>query len=210
MERSRMKKLCLAVAAALVASFTVLASSPAQAQDYSNVTVTVSERTVVGGNDILIEATVDPSSTECEWELSFMGETVTGSGNSISETFETPEVDSEEEHFAVAICTYDDGTTALGSGGGTGTLGTSLAQAEVEAIGVGRQILLPEDDDDDGDGDGDDDGDGDGDDDGGGDGGDNGGLLPNTGGERLAWLIIGAMLVLVGGGVVVASRRREA
>ena len=55
--------------------------------------------------------------------------------------------------------------------------------------------------DDDGDGDDDDD-DGDGD---GGDG-DNGGLLPNTGGERLAWLIIGGLLVLVGGGVVVASR----
>lgn len=59
------------------------------------------------------------------------------------------------------------------------------------------------DDDDDGDGD-DDDGDGD---DGG--GGDNGGLLPNTGGERLAWLVIGGMLVLVGGGVIVASRRRH-
>jgi LPXTG-motif cell wall-anchored protein len=52
--------------------------------------------------------------------------------------------------------------------------------------------------------DGDDDGDG-------GDGeGDNGGLLPNTGGERLAWLIIGAMLVLVGGGVYMASRQRDA
>ena len=54
----------------------------------------------------------------------------------------------------------------------------------------------------------DEDGDEDGD---GGDGeGDNGGLLPNTGGERLAWLIIGAMLVLVGGGVYMASRQRDA
>jgi LPXTG-motif cell wall-anchored protein len=218
MERHSMKILRSAVAIALVASFSVLASSPAQSQSYSNVTVTVSQRTVVGGNSILIEATVDPPSTECEWELSFMGQTETGSGSSISETFSTPEVDEEEVHYAVAICTYDDGTgSALGSvGGGTGTLGMSLAQAEVEAFGIGRQVLLPEDDDGDddddgdGDGDGDDDGDGDGDGDGGGDGGDNGGLLPNTGGERLAWLIIGAMLVMVGGGVVVASRRRDA
>ena len=53
--------------------------------------------------------------------------------------------------------------------------------------------------------DGDDDGDGDG-----GDGdGDNGGLLPDTGGERLLWLLIGGLLVLVGGGVVLSSRRRE-
>jgi LPXTG-motif cell wall-anchored protein len=50
---------------------------------------------------------------------------------------------------------------------------------------------------------GDDDDEGDGD-------GDGGGVLPNTGGERLAWLVIGGMLVLVGGGVVVASRRRDA
>ena len=53
------------------------------------------------------------------------------------------------------------------------------------------------------DGDGDEDGDGDGD-------GDGGGLLPNTGGERLLWLIIGVLLVTVGGGVMMASRRRDA
>jgi LPXTG-motif cell wall-anchored protein len=40
--------------------------------------------------------------------------------------------------------------------------------------------------------------------------GDGGGILPNTGGERLLWLIIGGLLVLVGGGVVISSRRRDA
>jgi hypothetical protein len=85
-----MKKLRLAVAVALVASFSVLASSSAQAQSYPNVTVNVSERTVLGGNSILIEATVSPSSIDCQWTLTFMGDERTGSGNSISETFSTP------------------------------------------------------------------------------------------------------------------------
>jgi LPXTG-motif cell wall-anchored protein len=40
--------------------------------------------------------------------------------------------------------------------------------------------------------------------------GDGGGILPNTGGERLLWLIIGGLLVMTGGGVVMASRRRDA
>jgi LPXTG-motif cell wall-anchored protein len=62
---------------------------------------------------------------------------------------------------------------------------------------TGTITLLPVDDDDDDDGDGDGDGDG-------------GGILPNTGGERLMWLLVGALLVLVGSATVVASRRRHA
>jgi LPXTG-motif cell wall-anchored protein len=194
-----MKKLRLAVAVAVVAAFSVLASSPAQA--YPGVTVTVSEATVVGGNPIEITATVDPD-IDCDWELTFLGDTVTGSGTSITETFDTPEVDDVEQHEAVAECFFDNGLEARG-GGGSRTLGASLATVEVSSTGSGTQTLLPVDDDDDGDGDEDGDEDGDGD-------GDGGGILPNTGGERLAWLVIGAMLVLVGGGVVMASRRRDA
>jgi LPXTG-motif cell wall-anchored protein len=199
-----MKKLCLAVSVALVASFSVLVSSPAQAQDYQFVVVNVSERTVTGGDDIQITATAN---IKCDsWELEFMGVEVSkGSSSFITHVFETPEVDDEEDHVATATCFYDD-LNALGSGGGRGTMGT-LIIVQAEAEGSGVQTLLPEGDDDDDDDDGDGDGDGNGN--GGGDG-DNGGLLPNTGGERLAWLIIGAMLVLVGGGVVVASRRRDA
>jgi LPXTG-motif cell wall-anchored protein len=205
MERFRiMKKLCLAVSVALVASFSVLVSSPAQAQDYQLVVVNVSERTVVGGNNIEITATAN---IKCDsWELTFLDQEASkGSSSFITHVFTTPEVDDEEDHVATATCFYDDGVSAMGSGGGGRALGT-LATVETSAEGSGTQTLLPEDDDDD-----DDDDDGDGDDDGNGGGdGDNGGLLPNTGGERLAWLIIGGMLVLVGGGVVVASRRRDA
>lgn len=78
---------------------------------------------------------------------------------------------------------------------------TATATREQQTVSCSTTIDVDGDGDDDGDDDGDGDGDGD---------GDNGGLLPNTGGERLAWLIIGAMLVLVGGGVYMASRQRDA
>jgi hypothetical protein len=179
-----MKTLRVAVAAALIGAFAAFIPSPAHAQEpdpYGDVTVTVSEDTVVGGTDITITATVDPSEIDCQWTLTFMGDERFGSGNSITETFDTPEVDEVEQHEAVAECTFNPTVT-----------------------GSGTQTLLPLGDDDDGDGDDDDDGDGDGDGD-----GDDGGLLPNTGGERLAWLLIGLLLVVVGAGVVVASRDRD-
>jgi len=199
-----MKKLRLALAVAVVAFITVIAPSPAQA--YPGVEVTVSSATVTGGQDIQITATVDPD-VDCSWELTFMDQEVSGEGNAITHTFSTPEVDSVEEHEAVAVCFFDNGVPAAAGGGGRAALGASLGTVEVSSEGSAPQTLLPLDD---GDGDDDSDSDDDSDDDGGSDGGDNGGLLPNTGGERLAWLIIGGMLVLVGGGVVLASRRRDA
>ena len=182
-----MKTPRVAVAAALIGAFAAFGSSPVHAvpDPYGDVTVTVSEDSVVGGTNITITASVDPDEIDCEWELEFMDDIRTGSGSSITRVFSTPEVDEVEQHEAVARCTFNP---------------------TVE--GQGTQTLLPEDDDDDGDGDGDGDDDGgDGGDDGDGDGG---GLLPNTGGERLLWLIIGVLLIVVGGGVVMASRRRDA
>ena len=80
--------------------------------------------------------------------------------------------------------------------------GEELIEATATREGVTVRCSITVNVDEDGD-DGDDDGDG-------GDGdGDNGGLLPDTGGERLLWLLIGGLLVLVGGGVVLSSRRRE-
>ena len=200
-----MKKLRLALAVAVVAFFTVIAPSPAQA--YPGVTVTVSDHTLVGGNDVTITATVDHAIDCDEWELTYQGDTRTGSGTSITATFSTPEVDEETETNSFATCFFDDdifdgpnSAASVSGGGGAGALG-ALVMAPDSASGVGDVILLPLGDDNDDD---DDDGNG------GGDNGDGGGILPNTGGERLAWLVIGAMLVLVGAGVVVASRRRDA
>ena len=75
-----MKTLRVAIAAAMVAALAMLTPSSALAQDpdpYGDVTVTVSEDTVVGGTRITITATVDPSEINCLWTLTFMGKTRT-------------------------------------------------------------------------------------------------------------------------------------
>lgn len=163
-----MKKLRLAVAVAVVAAFSVLATSPAQA--YPGLTCTISDVKVVGGEDATVTATVDPA-VDSDFELTYQGQVHTENGvTTTTATFDTDEVDETTK---------------------TKVFGT-VTQAGNSSPCTGGTITLLSGDDDDGDGDGDD-----------------GGLLPSTGGERLTWLLIGAMLVLVGGGVVLASRRRN-
>jgi LPXTG-motif cell wall-anchored protein len=203
-----MKILRLATAAAVGAFLAVLAPLPAQA--YEGVDVYVTDRTVVGGNSVSITAHVAPPGITCTtFTLTYDGVTKTATNtNSITRTFDTDEVDEETDTTAFATCNFDDGQLSSASlgGGGLGSLGTLVA-APQESSGTGTITLLP-----DGDGDGDsdgDEGDDDGDDNGGGDGDDNGGL-PDTGGERLTWLLIGSVLVLAGAGTVFAARRRNA
>jgi len=167
-----MKTLRLAIATTMAAAFVVFAQTPAQA--YPIESCSVSDHTVTGGDDVTVQVTVSPAEPNTDFEVTYQGQTETGTGTSFSAEFDTPSVNDETDTTVFASVTRDGQTVPC-----SGTI-----------------TLLPEDDDDD-------DGDGDGD-------GDGGGLLPNTGGERLAWLIIGAMLVLVGGGVVLASRRRDA
>jgi len=182
-----MKTLRLTLAAAVISAIAFLAPVPASAQGYQGLSCTVSDHLVTGGDDVTVEAEALPDNDDATWTLEYDGQSEDRSGNPVSATFETDEVDDPTQTTVTATVTLNGQSTEC----------------------TGSIFLTPEDDDDDGDDDGD--GDGDGDDDGGGGGdGDGGGLLPNTGGERLAWLIIGAMLVLVGGGVVVASRRRDA
>lgn len=168
-----MKTLRLALAVAVVATFSVLASSPAGA--YPGLECMVSNVKVIGGEDATVTASVDPA-VSSDFTLHYQNQVHNDNGvTTTSATFDTHKVDHETETTVTGTVTQNGNTSPC-----TGTI-----------------TLLPRH------GDGDDDGNGDGD-------GDEGGLLPNTGGERLAWLIIGAMLVLVGGGVVVASRRRDA
>lgn len=170
-----MKTIRLAVAAAVVATFAVLASAPAQA--YPGLQCNVSDAEVEGGDDVKVKITVDPD-VNSKFTLKYQGEERDDSGTSFTTEFDTPEVNEDTETTVFGTVTQN-GNTA-------------------ECTGA---ILLEDGDGNDGDGN-DDDGNG-------ASNGDGGGLLPDTGGERIAWLIIGGLLVLVGGGVVLASRRRD-
>jgi LPXTG-motif cell wall-anchored protein len=173
----------LALAGAVVAFLTLLAPSAAQA--YPVLMCSIGDVDVIGGEDATVTATIN-SQAPSNFTLTYKGQVHTDNGvTSTTATFHTVAVSDITETTVFATVTQGGATVPC-----TGTI-----------------TLHPRDDDGDGDPDGDGDGDGDGN---GGGGGDNGGLLPNTGGERLAWLIIGGMLVVAGGGVVVASRRRDA
>ena len=175
-----MKTLRLAVATSMAAAFVVFAQTPAQAYPVASCSIGVSDSTPDDGDDFTVTVTATPSEDGTDFFASY------GSQN---------DSESDVTSFTTTFEADDDDE-----------LITATATREGATVSCSTTIDVDDDDDGDGDGDGDDDGDGDGN----GGGGDNGGLLPNTGGERLAWLIIGGMLVLVGGGVLVASRRREA
>ena len=159
---------------------TLTVLAPSPAQAYPTMMCTVSDRVVTGGEDVTVTAQASPDTDSTTWTLSYEGQNRSRSGNPVTATFDTDEVDEPTQTTVTATVTN---------------------QAGDSSTCTGVIVLLPRDSDDD------DEGDGDGD---GGGSGDNGSLLPNTGGERLIWLIIGAMLVLVGGGVVATSRRRDA
>ena len=192
-----MQRLRLALAIVMVAFLAVLVPSPAQA--YPVFTCSITDVSVVGGDLAEVTASVHPAIAS-DFELTYQSQVHTDENvTSTTASFETNEVDDPTNTTVFATVTTPGGD-------------------EVPCSGTIRLRPFDDDDDDDDDDDGDDgdgDGDGDGDDgdddgDGDGTGGDNGGLLPNTGGERLAWLIIGAILVVVGSVVAWASRRRDA
>jgi LPXTG-motif cell wall-anchored protein len=116
--------------------------------------------------------------------ITWNGQTKSGTGSHLVVTFQTHKGDAHRKALKsdVASCTYTDP-------GGTQHTVSSNGRVIIDECKKGNG-----DDDDDDDSDGDDD--------------DDHGSLPNTGGERLMWLILGALL-LVGGGATVASSRSD-
>jgi LPXTG-motif cell wall-anchored protein len=112
--------------------------------------------------------------------------------------FTAPSVKDDVYTTVTATCNYDD-TQVLG-GGGTGRLATVSLASAIKSASAQASVLVT---DHNGNGSGgkkhhknkDDD--------------DDNGNLPNTGGERLAWLVIGLLLVAAGSTVVVSSRKRD-
>lgn len=203
-----------AVRAAFAALFVIGMSAvalPAQAEGYgATVSVDVSDITVFGGQKIRIRAEAKTAAGEpvqCAWKISFRGASApfvngpnpdTGTGSTFNKTYGTDRVSEVKRGYATASCTYDDETVPSALGG-VGHFSTAFANAlQTAPPATGEVNLRPR-----GGGDSDSsDSDSDSD-----DSDDNGGL-PDTGGERMLWLLIGVLLLVGGATVVVTSRDR--
>jgi len=225
-----MTKLRIALAAAFAAAFALLGvAAPAEAYPVQGLFIG-SNFTCCGDFEISVQVTSTPSGVTCTTlKVSATNGALVHKGGSraASQTFNNvktpftvrlsvnPDDEDDWEASTHASCTYDDALvpqslgTAVDPGppsmlaGGVGRFSTGLASATqtVTASGVLNTSGCPDDDDDsdDSDSDGDDSDDGD-DDDGG---------LPDTGGERLLWLLIGLLLVAGGTAIIISSRRED-
>lgn len=205
-----MKKMARAVLAGVFAIGLSASAVPAHAAEGYGVTVevSISDVTQVGGNRISVRAkaqTSEGDAVNCAWKVSFQGASApfvngpnpdTGSGSTFNRIYTTDEVPNTKRGSATASCTYDDADTAF-------------ASALQTASATGGVTLLPRDGDDDDSDDSDDGGDSDDSDSDDSDDNDDNGGLPNTGGERLLWLLIGLALVAGGTTVIVSSRNRD-
>jgi hypothetical protein len=215
-----MKKAAQAAFAAFfaVGMSTIALAVPAHADGYgATVVVDISDVTVIGGQRIRVVAEARTSGgnpVQCAWRVVFHGASApfvngpnpdTGAGSTFNKIYTTDRVPHTKRGFATATCTYDDTTvpTALG---GVGRFSTAFAAALQTASATGEVNLLPrhgENSDSDSNGSDSDSNGSDSDSD-----SDHGGL-PNTGGERLLWLLIGLALLAGGTTVVVTSRERS-
>jgi LPXTG-motif cell wall-anchored protein len=197
-----MIKLRLVAAAAIAAAATLLSSGAAQAYpDIPNVTLTVSDATLIGGNTFDYTASAD---VECEWTITYSeavngSATQTGNGTSQSGSYDTKVVKSKFKSPIKATCKYDDNVPAASAKVVTSNDVTPAfystadsaptLQAALQTASASATItLLPQGVEDEGDEDG---------------------ALPNTGGSNVWLLALGGALVVAGGSVTYVARRRH-
>lgn len=194
-----MKTLRLAVASAVVAACALFAlAGPAAAYPDATCSITDPGR-ACAGNTLTLTAAVDglPAGASCSpISITWKGVTRTGTGTTLAAQFPTSAADIGTSSD-LASCTYVDSQT------GTKTVSTSGTVIVTDCTTAGP--------DDEGTSEGSDgsDSDSDSDSDSSDSDSDASGILPNTGGERLLWLIIGLVLVVGGATVVIRSRRSE-
>ncbi|WP_082582317.1 LPXTG cell wall anchor domain-containing protein [Aeromicrobium sp. Root236] len=195
-----MIKLRLVAAAAIAAAATLLSSGAAQAYpDIPNVTITVSDATLIGGKTFDYKASAD---VECDWTVTYAeavngSATQTGTGTSLTGTYDTKVVSKIFKSPIKALCKYDDNVPAVSAKVVTSNqvspafYSTSAAKtlpAAIQNASASATItLLPL---------------------GGVDNGDDG-ALPNTGGSNAWILVLGAALVAAGGSITYVARRRH-
>lgn len=171
----------LAGAAAAAVLTALIPLGAAQAYVDPTIDVTVSDTTVVEGSTFTASAS---SNISCEgWTLSFDGTAEKGAGKTFSTGFKAPDVAKKTKFPLVGTCAYDD--TKLSSAPAAANAATVVPAASRALSRTITITVLPE-------------------------GKDGDGALPDTGGSNLPLLLIGGMLVVAGGGVTYAARRRGA
>lgn len=201
-----MKKVRLAAVAAVMGAVASFWAGPVQAAPYVDVVVVLTaDSPVVGGKPVNFTATTTAGTIDCDWTVTFTGAassdsgTRSASGTSISGTFDSKVVTTSTPTSMKAVCVYDDETAVPSAASATtddtvtpaiytGDAGATLQAVAQASADTATVILLPV---------------------GGGDGDGDDGSLPDTGGFNVMWLLVGAGLLLVGGGVTYAARRRH-
>lgn len=192
-----MKRMHLLVATAVAAIVATLVPSTAFAADdtYPDpvLSVKVTGGKLYGGEPVSLGAT---ASVDCSpLSLSFLGDTVSTKGSSLTRSFDTPVVKEVTPKKVTASCTYTDAsgasTTVTGDAVVTPAAFVGPLAGAVRSASA-TVILLPRATDD-------------GDDNGSNDQGN--GILPNTGGLPF-WLLVAGVVLVVGGGVIATRRRR--
>lgn len=196
-----MFKIRLAAAGAFAGAMTLLVSGAAQGVVYPDcgIPLTLTGATVTGGESF--KFTASAGDTDCDWTVTYKSQSKSGSGTSISGTFSTDVVSKKSTDRIVATCvrevpgtasgpaptTSTEVTEALFTTGPSAALQAATASCPVTAnVTLLPQGLAPEDDTDDN------------------------GVLPDTGGSSFWVLLVGVGLVLTGGGLTYATRRRGA
>jgi len=178
-----MRRLGLGVVVAVALGLTAwLGAAPAVA--YPDVTCHITDPgEACGGDPLTLHATVDPAVDCTDISITWRGMSRHGTGSSLTAVFPTKKTKKKLHETDTVSCTYTDPGGTVHTVSATGRV--IIFACNHHKNGNGHHG--DDDDDDDGNGHG---------------------HLPNTGGERLLWLII-AGLLLVGGGVTVASARNE-
>jgi LPXTG-motif cell wall-anchored protein len=189
-----MTRLRLAAAGAIAGAVTLLSSGAAQAlYPDCGIALSLTSSTVTGGESFSF--TADAGDGDCDWTVTYGGRTKTGSGTTISGTFDTAEVSKQKTSTIKAACTHElsaapsateststQVTPAFYATGSSATLQAATRTCPVSAI----VTLLPV----------------------GAGPADADGVLPDTGGSNLWILVVGGALVAGGAGVTYAARRR--
>jgi LPXTG-motif cell wall-anchored protein len=194
-----MIKVRLVAAAAIAAVATLMSSGAAQAYpDIPNVTLTIPDSVLVGGNTFTYKASAD---VDCQWTISYPeavngSATQTGNGKTLSGSYDTKVVSKTFKSPIKATCKYDDNVPAVAKVVTSNDVTPAVyspadsaqtLQAAIQSASASATVtLLPK----------------------GGDKNDDG-ALPDTGGSNLWILVLGGALIVAGGGVTYVARRRH-